>query len=220
MKPLPDVVITGPPVVGKGTVCKILLKHGYRSVIDTGALVREELAALGEPSPERNRQGEYASQMIRTYGGGYFVDRLLDSEPGPHIIDGPRRVVEVQHLLNRGAVLLFLDASEERRHEWSSARGTERDRLSFEEFLEKDMLEWGYFRDSDGSLRRHSDPYERNLNHVLPQAHATFANDGSHAELEGMARRFAGDLWEQQVGPARSWGQRAYHAGAPCDAVE
>lgn len=213
MKPLPDVVISGPPVVGKGTVCNILRELGYRNVIDTGALVRMELAELGELWPERNRQGEYASQMIRAHGGGHFVDRLMNSEPGPHIIDGPRRVIEVQHLLNRGAVLLFLDASEERRHGWSSARGTERDGLSFDEFLSKDKFEWGYVRGADGEYRRHSDPYERNLRYVLSQAHATVVNNGSQEDLEDLARRFVEDLRSGVLGPNGDWVQRTYGTG-------
>jgi hypothetical protein len=216
MNTLPDLVITGPPVVGKGTICNELFELGYRSIIDIGQCIREELAELGEDRPEPNRQGEYASQMIRTCGPGHFVDRPLRDLPGPHIIDCPRRAVEIDHLLNLGAVLLFVDADETRRHVWSCVRDNERDGLTFKEFLATDKFEWGYVLDFNGGYRRHNNPYERNLRYALGRAHATFANDGSQADLRDQIRRFVEDLQTGEVGPTSDWGQRAYRVQATC----
>ena len=210
MTPLPDVVLTGPPVVGKGTVSKVLLSCSARTVIDTGARVRQELADLGEPSPERNRQGEYATEMIRKHGGGYFADRLLASEPGPHIVDGPRRQIEIEHLLRQGAVLVFMDAPLERRHAWSNARGLPRDRLTLDEFQAKDKLEWGYVLDPDGGYRRHTDPYERNLRYAHGHAHIVIHNSHDQAALEAVVRTFVEELRAAQVGPGSHWAQKVY----------
>ena len=209
---LPDVVITGPPVVGKGTICKVLRELGYSSIIDTGKRVRQELAELGEDAPERNRQGEYGSEMIRAHGGGYFVDRMLQDLPGPHIINGPRRAVEIDYMLGRGAIVVFVNADESRRHVWSCVRNTERDGLSYQEFLAKDMLEWGYVPDMNGSYRRHNNPYERNLHYALGKAHVTFDNSGTREELQNMTRSFVDDLHNELVGPNGTWQQRTYRS--------
>ena len=215
MRRLPDVVVVGPPVAGKGMVSKVLLECGFGPVIDTGSLVRAELAQLGETAPERNRQGDYATKMIREFGGGYFVDKWLKSDQGPYIIDGPRRQVEIDYLIDRGAVLVFVDAPIDWRHVWSSARDSERDGLTRASFGDKDMLEWGYKADPNLGFIEHNDPQERNLRHARGQAHAILYNTGRRETLERFIRECVGHIREGEVGPGSGWGQRVYGRPLP-----
>ncbi len=215
MRQLPDVVVVGPPVAGKGTVSKVLVECGYGSIIDTGSLVRAELATLGETAPERNRQGAYATEMIRRHGGGYFVDPWLESDQGPYVIDGPRRQIEIDHLLGRGALLLFVDAPIDWRHEWSSARDTERDGLTRSEFGDKDMLEWGYKEYPLHGFIKHNDPHERNLRHALGHAHAILNNTTSRETLEHLTQLCVKHMLTGKVGQGSQWGQRVYGLAMP-----
>lgn len=215
MRSLPDVVVVGPPVAGKGTVSKVLVECGFGPVIDTGSLVRAELAKLGELAPERNRQGAYATEKIFEFGGGYFVDPWLVANQGPYIIDGPRRQIEIDHLLKRGALLLFVDAPIDWRHEWSSARGTERDGLTRSQFADKDKLEWGYKAVPNLGFIKHNDPHERNLRHARGQAHAIINNTTTRERLIYITQQCVIHMRAGKVGQGSEWSQRVYGPPMP-----
>lgn len=197
-------------MVGKSLVTAYLMEHGYVTTIDTGSLVRAELAERGSHEPSRAQQAVHATQKIRDHGGGYFTDRLMATLPGPHLVDGPRRQIEIEHLLHLGAILLFIDADANVRYERSRMRGTERDKAPLIAFLAQDRVEWGFEPTLGGHEVSRGDRYERNLTYAKDNAHAWFFNDRPPEILRLQLARFMDDLKARQVGPGSKWRPKIY----------
>lgn len=191
------------------------MEHGYATTIDTGSLVRAELAECGSHQPSRAEQRAFASQMIRRHGGGYFTDRLLAALPGPHLVDGPRRQIEIEHLLEAGAIVLFVDADVNVRFERSKVRNTERDKASLDAFLAQDRVEWGFDPTLGGHEVRRGDRYERDLTYAKDNAHAWFYNERPPRILRLQLARFMYDLEAGEVGPGSKWRPKIYREPMP-----
>ena len=197
-----DFVITGPPWVGKGFVSKRLALHfGYAGRIDTGALVRDELRKLGELNPARDRQGDYATARIREFGPGYFTQDRFRQGPGPHVIDGPRRLIELKYLLEQGSVLCFMEATPANRFARSSSYATDWDQQCWKDFVKLDLREFGQTDELLGPQYQAPADYERNLKTVRGLAHVILYNDGTLEQLLENLNRLVADLQQGLVGP-------------------
>jgi dephospho-CoA kinase len=169
--------VTGTNGAGKGAVVDYLIQKGFEhySLRD---LITEEVMRRGL-EVNRPNMGAVGTDLRRIHGPAYFTDTFIRhaEELGVKniVMESIRTLSERENIRAHGGFVIGVNAPEQVRYERITARKTETDRVSFEEFRAQEDAEY-YTKDP-------SDPAQMNVLGVLESADYTLVNDGSLEEL-------------------------------------
>lgn len=167
--------ITGTIGAGKGTVVEYLKSKGF-SHYSARSLLLAELTKRGLQN-DRDAMRPLANELRQTHGPAYIAEMLFqeaETAGGDAVIESLRSVGEIEALkkLSSKFTLLAVDADPTIRYERIVKRGSETDSISFEEFIEQELLE------SEGK-----DPWAQNLPACIDMADILITNNGTLEEL-------------------------------------
>lgn len=166
--------ITGTNGAGKGTVVDYLIRHKGFVHGSARDLIREELAKRGL---ELNRDNTrlVANELRKTHGPGYIAEELLrraQARGGDTVIESIRTVGEAEYLKSQGAHIWAVDAERKTRYERVVLRGSETDKISFEQFCAEEDREMAQ-----------TEKFDMNIRGVMAMADMILTNNGTPDEL-------------------------------------
>lgn len=135
--------ITGTNGAGKGAVVDYLVKtKGFTHFSCSGYIARE-LAQRGIAS-DRSAMRMMGNELRATHGAGYLVEvALAERSEGAHmVIESIRSSEEAAALRRAGGALLLVDADRSVRYERIISRGSSKDVVDFNTFVEQEEREW------------------------------------------------------------------------------
>ncbi len=141
-------LVAGMPGAGKSVVARVARELGI-PVFTMGDVVRREVERRGLPPTPANLN-MVARELRRLYGKTVIAERTLEAirESGVEgfvLVDGVRSLEEVEVFRRDGAVeILAVHASPRTRFERLRSRGRPGDPSTWEEFVERDMMELGF----------------------------------------------------------------------------
>lgn len=168
--------ITGTLGAGKGTVVDYLVQHcGFRHYSVRGYL-REEAERRQLTNINRDTFTAIANELRALHSPSFIADELYRQAAAngqDAIIESIRTPGEVAALKAKGDfILLAVDADPKIRYERVVLRGSETDRISFENFLADEKREMS-----------NQDPNKQNLAACIAQADFCLKNNGDYEAL-------------------------------------
>lgn len=168
--------ITGTNGAGKGTVVEYLVKNKGFLHFSARAFLMELLEKEGV---EINRESliEKGNELRSKHGPSALADLLYEEAKKTDqncIIESIRTVGEIESLRSKGNfVLLAVDADPKIRYERVVLRGSQTDKISFEEFVEQEKMEM-----------KNEDINKQNVAECIKRADIVLKNDFSREILE------------------------------------
>lgn len=167
--------ITGTDGAGKGAVVDYLVDQKGFVHYSSRSLITAEIQSRGLPVNRVNMR-VVANEMRKERGLDVMVTTALAKmrEEGvtDAIIESIRAIKEVETLHAHGGILLAVDADQQLRYERITARQSESDQVSFQEFVAQEQLEMN-----------DPDPNGMQKAEVIAMADHTLLNNGTLAEL-------------------------------------
>jgi dephospho-CoA kinase len=166
--------LTGSFGSGKGAIIDYLVQaHGFKHYSAT-SLIIEEIKRLGMPV---NRDSMFiaANGLRKEHGPAYFVETLFkqaNADGGDAVIESLRAVAEAKKIKELGGTVIGADADPRIRYERAKSRGSEKDNVSYEKFLEQERAE-----------SNPDDPYKQDIFGALKESDYIIMNNGSFEEL-------------------------------------
>lgn len=118
-----------------------------------------------------------ANDLRATFGPSYIVEQLYEQAKASGknaIIESLRAVGEVEALKDKENFLFFaIDADPKIRYERVVLRGSETDKISYDEFIMNEQREM-----------QNEDPTKQNVAKCMTMADHVFTNDGTFEELD------------------------------------
>jgi len=159
---------------GKGVIVDYLVsKYGFVHYSMSG-FITEEIKRRGMPV-NRDSMIEVSNDLRGTYGPTYIADALYrraEEKGGDFIIESLRAVAEVRRIKELGGAVIGVDAKPELRYERSVARGSEKDDVSFEKWIDQERRE-----------SNPDDPTKQDIFGALKEADYVVTNNGTLEEL-------------------------------------
>jgi dephospho-CoA kinase len=167
--------ITGTNGAGKGTVVQYLVDHKGFAHYSVRAYIAEEIKRRGLPL-DRASMNLVGNEMRATHGVEYWDTLIFKDaeEKGDEnfIIDSVRNLASAKKLKEKGALLWGVDADRKTRYERAVLRGSETDKVSFEEFCAQEDKEMAQTAEHD-----------MNIFQILKMADVLLTNNGTQEEL-------------------------------------
>lgn len=167
--------ITGTNGSGKGTVVEYLVSQKNFIHFSVTGLLNEEIRKRNLPV-NRESQTLVANDLRSTHHSAYLVETLYNQAKVSEkncVIESLRTVGEIDFLRTRGQfTLLAIDADPEIRYQRILARKSEKDNVSFNEFLSAENRE-----------KTHPDPARQNLTACISLADFTVTNNSDFQDL-------------------------------------
>lgn len=166
--------ITGSFGAGKGAVVDYLVNTKGFTHYSASGFIREEVVRRGM-EVDRDAMTVVANDLRREHGPSYVIDSLYErakDNGGDSVIESLRAVAEVRRLKELGGFVFGVDALPEIRYERAFARGSEKDKVSFDKWLEQEKAEMNP-----------DDPTKQNIFGALEESSAVVDNNGSLDEL-------------------------------------
>jgi dephospho-CoA kinase len=172
--------ITGTNGAGKGTVVEFLKQKGFKHY-SASELILEEIVKLGLPQ-NRDSMIMVGNKLRSEFGAGYIAEELIkraknDGEKA--IIESIRTVGEIDNLKKAGGILLAVDANQKIRFERAIKRGSVKDNITWEQFVEQENIE-----------SESTDPNKQNLIACRNLADYVINNDETLTDLENQVNNF------------------------------
>jgi len=162
--------ITGTNGSGKGTIVEYLVKkHGFVH-LSVGDFLKKQLI---KQNKEINRTSlQNMGNKLRNKFGPDFITKELFKEALRHnqdvIIESIRNPKEAKFILRNGGYLIAVDADQKLRYKRITARGSEKDFVTFEEFKVQERRE---FQETDSNAQ--------NLPKFIEMENVTINNNGT-----------------------------------------
>lgn len=166
--------ITGSFGAGKGEVVQHLLARYGFTHYSTSGFITEEVRRRGL-TVDRDAMASVANDLRKEHGPSYIVDTLYaraETAGGNVVIESLRAPAEVARIRELGGYVIGVDADAKVRYERAHARGTEKDNVTFEYFLEQEKRE-----------QNPGDPTKQNVFEALKQSDVVIQNSGTKDEL-------------------------------------
>lgn len=175
--------ITGSFGAGKGAVVDYLVHTKGFTHYSASGFIREEIVRQGIVV-DRDAYTAIANDMRKEHGASYVIDSLYERarvQGGDAIIESLRTVAEVRRIKELGGFVFGIDALPEIRYERAYARGSEKDKVSFEKWLAQEQAE-----------TNPEDETKQDIFGALKESSVIITNNGSLEELhlavdEGLA---------------------------------
>lgn len=160
---------------GKGTIVDYLVKNKWFQHFSVRAFLIQEIEKRWMPA-NRDSMVVVANDLRSTYWPAYIIDQLYQQAKASWkdtIIESIRAVGEVESLKDKENFYLFaIDADPKIRYERIVLRGSETDKISYEEFVANEEREMTT-----------TDPTKQNISKCMQLADYVFTNNGSFEEL-------------------------------------
>ena len=187
--------ITGTLGAGKGTVVDYLVnKKGFARIGVSDGFLRDEAIRRGlDPDrvTRRNIANEFRAKSPTALIEAAFEEGRKEVVSDKNIVIEPQHTAaEVAFIQDKGGIVLAVDADINKRFERISKRGSEKDNVNFDEFLEQQRTEL-----------ISGDPNKNNLSTAISQADWVLHNNGSLEDLH------------QQIEEALKAKMHSVHAG-------
>ena len=165
--------LVGTNGAGKGAVVEILQGLGF-SHFSASDYINEVITTRGMVI-NRDNQRLIANELRKGYSPDIIALNLLKKavKKAPAVIEAWRCPGEVESLQKEGVYIIGVDAPKELRYERIKGRGSEKDDISFEKFLEQEAKE------SSGIT-----PWDMNIPECIKMANHVFQNIHDKEQLE------------------------------------
>ena len=180
--------ITGTDGAGKGAVVNILIKQYGFLHVSSREQINAEVELRGLAATRANLR-LVANDMRKQHGNGVLVERALEvarrQQAAHTVIESIRAMAEVETLHAAGGVLWAVDADPKERYRRITGRGSESDKVTYEEFLAHEKIEMN-----------DPDPNGMQKAAVMAAADVTIQNDGSIRDLKEQISGLLSDIIE------------------------
>jgi dephospho-CoA kinase len=135
--------LTGSFGAGKGCVSDYLVNQKGFTHYSARAFLIEEIERRGLPV-NRDSMIDVANDLRKTHGPTYIFEQLVGQAKaagGDAVVDSVRAVAEAKYVKEQGGLVLGIDAEPQVRYERIIARGSETDKVSFEEWHQQELRE-------------------------------------------------------------------------------
>lgn len=159
---------------GKGTVVEHLTGHEGFAHYSASGFITEEIVRRGMPI-NRDSMIVVSNDLRATHGPSYIIDSLYERakvQGGDAIIESLRAVAEARRIKELGGIVIGVDADPHIRYERSVARGSEKDQVSFDHWLDQERRE-----------SNPDDPTKQDIFGTLKEADYVITNNGTREEL-------------------------------------
>jgi dephospho-CoA kinase len=159
---------------GKGTVVAYLKQHEFVHYSASGILT-EMLEHRGE-QVDRDAMGRIAREIRADDPDGMgkvLIERYQKDHPEKAIVEALHSIGEVEYVKRHGGVVIGVDASVDVRYERIRKRGSVKDDVTYEKFVEQAR------REDDGG----TDASGHNIRGAIAHADYTLVNNGTLEEL-------------------------------------
>lgn len=166
--------ITGSFGAGKGAVVAYLKSHKNFSHYSASGFITEEVTRRNLPL-NRDSLIEVANDLRATYGPSYIIESLYKralAAGGDVVIEALRARAEVEKIKELGGTVIGVDADPKIRYGRAVARGSEKDNVTYEEWLAQEQKE-----------TNPDDPTKQDVFGALKQSDFIVQNNGTIEEL-------------------------------------
>ncbi len=175
--------LVGTFAAGKDVAASYLAEKGFNH-ISTGDTLRSIIQTenLGGGSLDRDNLRVQSNKLRKERGGDFLIKFALEQGGNKLAISGIRAVSEAQAVIDRGGVIIAVDAPVTLRFKRLRDRGRLDDDITEEKFVEQEKAEIG-----------NDDPDAINLTAVIAMANYDIANDSTlevfHQRLDEVLKR-------------------------------
>lgn len=169
---------------GKGTVVAYLFEEKGFHHYSVSDFLKEEIARRSLPM-NRDAMTMLANELRAQHGPHYLINTLYQrslQEGGNAIIESLRNVAEVQRIKELGGIVIGVTADSDIRYKRAYARGSVKDNVSYQEFLEQEKRE-----------SNPNDQTKQDIFGALKESDFIINNDGTleelHAKIDDVLER-------------------------------
>lgn len=180
--------ITGSFGAGKGAVVDYLVREKGFADFSARSFITKEIKHRDLPV-NRDTMTVVANDLRLKHGATHIIESLYNEAKdrgGDAVIESLRAVAEVRLIKKLGGIVLGITARPEVRYERAIARGSETDKVSYEEWLQQEVRE-----------SNPDDPTKQDIFGALAEASVVIENNGSLEDLYEAVERM---LKEQRLG--------------------
>lgn len=180
--------ITGSFGAGKGAVVDYLVREKGFADFSARSFITKEIKHRDLPV-NRDSMAEVANDLRQKHGATYIIESLYNEAKdrgGDAVVESLRAVAEVRLIKKLGGLVLGIDARPELRYERAVSRGSETDKVSYEEWLQQEVRE-----------SNPNDPTKQDIFGALRESSVVIENNGT---LEELYEKIEDMLKEQRLG--------------------
>lgn len=166
--------ITGSFGAGKGAVVDYLVREKGFADFSARSFITKEIKHRDLPV-NRDTMADVANDLRLKHGATYIIESLYNEAKGKGsdaVVESLRAVAEVRLIKKLGGVVLGITARPEVRYARAVSRGSETDKVSFDEWLQQEVRE-----------SNPDDPTKQDIFGALAEASVVIENNGSLEEL-------------------------------------
>ena len=166
--------ITGTLGAGKGTIVEYLVKNKNFKHYSVSGYLKEELQKRNLEINRTNLQ-DVGNELREKFGPDYITQQLFNQaskKKENSIIESIRNPKEAEFIKSHGGIMFAIIADQKTRYERIRERQSEKDSVTFDEFIKQEMREM-----------QNTDPNAQNLPKCIEMSDYLFNNDGSLENL-------------------------------------